>query len=144
VSGPFEKYVEQAAEAAYDSGNPTWPWRDLFADEREPRIERMRAALAAVGPLIQEDSAVTALAPMVERVAGLVERLAAAENVCAMLATAADGIDEDTRHKATAVLWQEWAAQPDVSLDPAAFPHLTKPVAERLAAMHTTTQETRA
>jgi hypothetical protein len=68
VSGPFEKYVEKAAEAAWNSNLPTYwqdeagcwepmpTWSQAGDTDRLPTRELMRAALAAVGPLIQEDT----------------------------------------------------------------------------------------
>jgi hypothetical protein len=54
--GQWEKYVEQAARVAYESGGPVWSWDRLSAGERAPRLARMRAALSAVGPSIAEDT----------------------------------------------------------------------------------------
>jgi hypothetical protein len=68
VSGPWGKYVEQAAEAGWNSNLPTYwqdeagcwepmpTWSQAGDADRLPTRELMRAALAAVGPLIQEDA----------------------------------------------------------------------------------------
>jgi hypothetical protein len=69
MSGPFDKYVEKAAEAGWncklptywlDEAKQTWTavpeWKDADENDKQYARETTLAALAAVGPLIQEDA----------------------------------------------------------------------------------------
>lgn len=70
MSGEWEKYAAQAAQVAYESGAPVWPWDHLTEREQATRVQRMRVALDAVGPRIAEDTReriVAAAARAVER-----------------------------------------------------------------------------
>lgn len=66
MSASWEYYVEQAAEASWNSVLPTYwldedsqawsavpEWKDAKEEDREYAVKCMRAALAEVGPLIE-------------------------------------------------------------------------------------------
>lgn len=89
MSNQWERYVEPAAEAMWESFRPGfWPrgdgvlepipaWADCAEEERESCRGEVRAALAVVGPMIVED----ARCRMVEAAARAVEREAAESGV---------------------------------------------------------------
>lgn len=89
MTGQWERYVEQAAEAMWESFRPgAWPrgdgalepipaWADCAEGERESCRDEVRAALAVVGPLIAEDTRVR----MVEAAAEIVKREGSAETI---------------------------------------------------------------
>lgn len=82
MSGPWEQYVEPAAEAMWESFRPgVWPrgdgilepipaWSDCAEEERESCRDEVRAALGVIGPKIVEDTTqrlIEAAARAVER-----------------------------------------------------------------------------
>lgn len=77
MSGPFEKYVARAAEALAKStahvAPTTHPWEGMSKSAKERNEIHAAAVLAAVGPLIQEDTRdrmVTAAAASLDRDGG--------------------------------------------------------------------------